>query len=187
MKKKRIGQSGHIVTSRQRGNADRTILLLVVALCFIFVLCSVYAIYLQPDNPAAWAMAAFFLVGMLIILGHEENAFPDLTRKKLPYAIIVWLFAWILAAYVVSFLLDMQLGSGFIIVLFGIIVVLGGAFVLANETQWTNFKTKTKDKTSRKIQNRVSKTKTGKKLEARKKRRVKIKAERKKKRRIKGW
>jgi hypothetical protein len=187
MKRRSIGKSGHIITARQRGQADRGILLLVVALCFIFVLCSAYAIYLQPENPAAWAMGAFFLIGLLILLGHEENVFPDITGKKLPYAVVVWFFGWIFIAYLIVFLFDMQLGNGFIVALFGIIVILGGAFVLSSETQWTNFKTKTKEKTSRKIHNRISKTKTGQKLEARKKRRVKIKAARKKKRRIKGW
>lgn len=189
MKTKFGNRSTHIITSRNKGESGRIIIQLAVAAFIIFTLCSLYALYLQPTNPAAWVMTTFFIVGLLLILTYEENVFPKLVRQKLPYAIAAWIIGWIFVAYFVSFLITMNLTHLGIALVFGIIVVLGAIYVIANENQWSNFKTKAKANTGGKIKKAVHKTKTGKKLEARSKRRKKIKEERRKKRRvrIKGW
>ena len=74
-----------------------------------------------------------------------------------------------------------------IALVFGLIVALGAGFIFSTEKQWSTFKVKAKSSTGGRIKKAVGKTKTGKKLEARKKRRMQKKAARKKTRRIKGW
>jgi len=189
MKTKFGNKSTHLLTARQKGQSGRILIQLAIVAFVIFALCSFYALYLEPANPAAWVMAIFFVVGLFIILTYEENVFPDLPKQKLPYAIGAWILGWIFVAYFVSFIATMNTTHLTIALVFGFVLVLGAIYVIANEKQWANFKTKAKSNTGGRIKRAVGKTKAGKKLEARSKRRKRLKAERKKKRRvrIKGW
>ena len=146
-----------------------------------------FTIFMVPDNPAAWSMAAFFLIGLILLVFNEENVFPNLPHKKRPYAVVTWFFAWIFVAFLAAFLITMNLSYLGLAVIFGVIVGLGGGFVVLSEARWTKAKTTVKSKTGGAIKRKVKKTKTGKKISKRMTKRKKRKEAKKKQRRFQYW
>lgn len=173
MTKKR-GKSQHLFTSSEN-DTHRLLIMLGIVIFLFFILCSAYAIMMVPSNPAAWSMAAFFVLGFMMLVGFEENVFPDIDRHKLPHTIVTWFFAWIFVAFLVSFLITMNFAHMGMAVLFGVVVFLGSIYVAASEKGWNNFKTKTKVNTSGKIKAKLH-------IKSKKK-----KPKKTKKKRIAGW
>lgn len=119
--------STHLLTSRKKG-ADRLIVELAFFILVVFGLCSAYAIVLTSgSNPAAWSMAAFFWGGLVLLLIFEDNAFPSLDRRSFVFGAITWFFCWIFVAFLVSFLVTMNLAHLGSAVLFGVIVFISGS------------------------------------------------------------
>jgi len=133
-------KSPHVITSRDKGATDYLLVNVASAIFIIFILCSAYAIMLSPANPAAWSMAAFFIIGFVMLLGWEDNIFPDLPRKKVPFAIMTWFFAWVFAAFLVSFLVTFNISHLTLAVLIGVFLGLTGSYTMTNEQQWGGIK-----------------------------------------------
>jgi len=175
-----------VFTSRE-DPAQKAIIGFAVFILLIFTLCSAYAIYLNPTNPAAWSMAVFFIFGFAMLVCFEDNVFPDLPTRKIPHALITWFFAWMFVALLISFLITMNMAHLAIAIMFGAIVFVGSTYVFSSEARWTNFKTTTKAKTGGAIKKKVKSTKTGKKVSKKLRQRKKKKKAKTKPRRIKGW
>ena len=186
MTKIKKNRSTHVFTSRDKG-PGRFIAEAAIFIVLIFALCSAYALVMAPNNPVAYSMAAFFIIGFFLLVGHEANVFPDIPNRKIPHAVITWFFCWLFVAFLASFIMTMNVSHLVFAVFFGAIVAIGSGFVVSNENQWFNFKAKTKDKTGGAIKRKVKKTKTGQKVSKKLKKRKKQKASNKKKRRIQGW
>jgi signal transduction histidine kinase len=151
----------------------------VIFFLALFTAVSAFAIIQQPESPAAWSMATFFALLLAMVLGFEENMFPNLAMGKVPTAVITWFFAFIFVAFFVAFLTTMTFAYLVVAAMFGLIVFIAGTYTIASEEQWGKFKESVASNTTRKISKSV-----GKKLPKRKKRK---KPKRKKKTRIARW
>ena len=125
-------RSSHLFTSRT--GFDRLILLLALTAFGFLSLCSLYAISLVPSNPAAWSMATFFIVGLMLLLLFEENTFPSIDKEIFPGFAVSCLFAWIFVAFLVSFLVTMDLTHLAGAVLFGSVIAIS-SFVTVKLTK----------------------------------------------------
>jgi hypothetical protein len=132
-------QKQKLFTSRE--GFDRVLVGIAITIFLIFSICSAYAIILNATNPVAWSMAAFFTLGLLLLLGYEKNMFPDIPKKKLPGAVVTWFFAWLFVAFLVSFLATLNIAHMAMAILFGTIVLLGSTYVLTDKG-WNKIKTK---------------------------------------------
>lgn len=165
-------KSPNFVTAREKGTAGRLLILVATTLFIIFTLCSAYAILLQPTNPAAWSMLAFFVGTFLIVVTWEDNLFPDLPKSKVLPAIVAWFFMFIFVAFFVSFIFTMNVGHLVLAILFGTIVFLSTTYTVTNEQQWGSFKKNTGGRFKNYARNsasKISKGKTAKKKRSKKK------------------
>lgn len=151
----------------------------VIFFLALFTVISALAIIQQPQSPAAWSMATFFALLFAIVLGFEENMFPNLAMKKMPTAIITWFFGFVFVAFIVAFLTTMTVAYLMVAALFGLIVFIAGTYTIASDEQWGKFREGIAKNTTRKVSNTI-----GKKLPKKKKRKKKPK---KKKTRIVRW
>lgn len=178
-------KSAHIFTSRTKG-LDRVVTEIAIVIMLIFGICSLYAVVLAPVNPVAWSMMVFFIFGFMILVGFEENVFPDLSKHKTPYAVVTWFFAWLFCAFLVSALVTFNLTHAALAVIMAVVVFIGGTYVIASEQGWSKMKTTVKKKTGGAVKQKIKGTKTGKKISKKlEKRKRKKKSERK--RRISSW
>jgi len=138
-------QKKNLFTSREKG-LDRVLITFATAIFLIFSICSAYAIILNATNPVAWSMAAFFTLGLLLLLGYEKNMFPDIPKKKIPGAVFTWFFAWLFVAFLVSFIATLNIAHMTMAILFGTIVFIGSTYVVTSEKGWKKFKAKTRIK-----------------------------------------
>jgi cytochrome b561 len=153
----------HLITSRDYESAGRTLILLAFVFLIIFTLCSAYAIVIQPGNPAAWSMLAFFAIPLILLLFYEKNAFPDIPRNKMLPASISWFFTWMFVAFFVSAVFTSSAAHLAMAILFGFIVAIGSVYTVANERQWERFKARTGGKVKSKVKRKKTKKKKPKK------------------------
>ena len=114
-----------------RSKTDITRLIYYIAILFfsLFALISIYGLAISSlTSPAAWAMACFFCGAVILLLfWDEKNMFPNLQKKSFPPIIIAWLSAVLGVAFLVSFLITLD------------IVHLTAAIVFATVTAVSSF------------------------------------------------
>ena len=164
----------HLITSRQKGGLDRLFVLGATAVFIIFILCSLYALALTPANPASWSMFVFFTLGLALLLIFEDNALPDLQKRKAPYAFAGWFFTWMFVAVLVSFFITMNLAHLGIAAMFGTIAFFLLTYTVAPEEKWMSFKQSVKTNTAGKVKKKFKSRKPKNKKPKKKKKKRKI-------------
>lgn len=111
---------------------DPTRLIYYIAILFfsLFAIISVYGLAISSlTSPAAWSMACFFVGALILLLfWDEKNMFPTLQKKSFPPVIVAWLSAVLGVAFLVSFLITMDLVHLSGAILFGVITVVSSFF-----------------------------------------------------------
>ncbi len=79
---------------------------------------------MTPDNPGSYSMAAFFGIGLVLLLLFEENNFPDIPNKQMPGAIVIWVSCWLMVSFLASFLLTMEIAHLVPAVFFGVVIFI---------------------------------------------------------------
>jgi len=119
-------------------------------------------------NPATWLMIIFFSIPLLFILGVENNAFPDLSKRKWPSLVVFYFCAMMVIPFAVSSLISFNIAIIIVAIIFGIPLLLSTIHLLTSENTWFDFKAKSKEKLAPKgsIRKKISakiKSKTKKK------------------------
>lgn len=115
-----------------RSKTDITRLIYYIAILFfsLFALISIYGLAISSlTSPAAWAMALFFIGAVILLLfWDEKNMFPTLQKKSFPPIIVGWLSAVLGVAFLVSFLITLDIVHLSGAIVFGAITVVSSFF-----------------------------------------------------------
>ena len=144
-KKQPAFSSGHLITSRQSGSSSRIFVLSAFIFLLLMTLMSVYALYLLPASPTMWSTFVFFAGLLGFLLMYEDNVFPNLGREKIIYFIASWFLAFLVVPYIILSFTQFNIAIFLMVVIFLIFLVPLLVRVILTQTQWLDFKSKTKD------------------------------------------
>jgi len=154
-------KKNHLFSART-GNQSLLVHISIFVL-LIFTLCSAMAVISHPSSPASWSMAVFFALLLAIVLGLEENMFPNLAIKKAPTAIATWFLAFMFTAFFVAFISTMHMAYLAVAILFAAIIMVVGTYTISSDEKWGKVKQSLKRNTSEKISKKLPKRKKKKK------------------------
>ena len=159
VKSRSLVGSSHLITSRPYNSSGRWLVILSFAFLSLMSLMSVYALTLAPASPAFWSTFIFFFGLLIFLLMYEQNVFPDLEREKVLYFIASWFLAWLVVPYIVISFTNFNIAIFLLVIIFLIFLVPLSVRVVLSQTQWLDFKQKTKDS----VKGNLSKLRSGKK------------------------
>ena len=153
------GKSSHLLTARPYGSSQRGFMLFVMFIAFIFTLMSIYAISLAPTSPGAWGMLVVFVGITVLLLTYENNVFPDVTKKKIPFVVGAWFLAFLTIPFIVALFDTFNYGIMIFVIIFSLPLALMLMRIFMPEEQWQHGK----DNVKTKIKTGAGKIKTGSK------------------------
>jgi hypothetical protein len=136
--------SGHLITSRPPGSSGRIFVLLSFAFLALMTLMSVYALTINPTSPGFWATFVFFAGLLAFLLLHEDNALPALDREKIIYFISSWFLAFLVVPYLILQVTSFNFAMFLVIIILLIMLIPLLTRLILTQTQWLDFKQKTK-------------------------------------------
>ena len=136
-------QKGYI-TSRQGPGGIVTVAL--TFFLFIMVLMSLYSIVMTSGHAAAWMMLVFFGIPLMFVLSVEDNAFPNLEKRKYKTIILFYFTALIVIPFAVSMFVSFNVAVLIIFVIFIIPLIFSAAHLFSKEQKWNEFRKALREK-----------------------------------------
>jgi len=125
-------------------------LLIVLAITglALFTIMSIYFAIVSGGNSAAIMMILFFGVPLAFIIGVEENAFPDLPKRKWKSMALFYVTAIFVIPLVGSLFISFNIALILLLIIFAIPMALGLIHLVTSEEKWFDFRTNSREKLS---------------------------------------
>ena len=120
------------------------VIVLAIALLALFVIISIYFAIVSAANPAAIMMVLFFAVPLLFILGVEENAFPDLSKRKWTSVVAFYITGLFVIPIIGSIFFSFNVVLLLMLIIFGVPMVISAIHLATTEESWNMFKDNSK-------------------------------------------
>ena len=132
------------ITSRQ--GPEGIVTVAVTFFLFIMVLMSLYSIVMTSGHAAAWMMLVFFGIPLMFVLSIEDNAFPNLEKRKYKSIILFYFTALIVIPFAVSVFVSFNVAVLIIFVIFFIPLAISAIHLFSREQKWNEFRKTMHDK-----------------------------------------
>lgn len=157
--KQSVLSTGHLITSRPPRSPDRLFVMLAFIFLVMMTLMSAYALIIVPFSPGFWATFVFFVGLLNFLLMYEQNIFPNLDRSKIVYFFIAWFLLFLTVPYIL--LTALTLNASLLVLVLILLAIFTPVIIrlILTQTQWFEFKKKTKES----VKSNISKLKPGNK------------------------
>jgi hypothetical protein len=124
------------------------LIVLAIAVLGLFTIMSVYFAIASSGNPAAIMMIFFFGVPLLFIIGIEENAFPDLPKRKWKSVVLFYFTVLFVIPMIGSLFVSFNIALTLTLIIFGIPMAFATIHMASTEAGWYNFRVRSRTKLS---------------------------------------
>jgi hypothetical protein len=124
------------------------VIVIAIAVLTLFLIMSVYFAIVSAGNPAAIMMVLFFAIPLLFILGVENNAFPDLPKRKWKTVVLFYITGLFVIPLVGSIFISFNVALLVTLIIFAIPMAFAAIHLATSEEGWTSFRANSREKLS---------------------------------------
>jgi hypothetical protein len=137
MVKSKKNQKAGYITSRT--GSDGMIILVLTVLLAIFVIISIYSIILTSGHAASLVLLLLFAVPLMFILGVENNAFPNLPKRKYKSTVLFYFTAIFVIPMVFSVFIEFNIALLITLIIFGVPMIIAVVHLATDDKGWIRF------------------------------------------------